>query len=155
AAARMRLLRPSALLARLEDRLSLLTGGPRDAPARQQTLRRTIAWSHDLLDAGEQALLRRLSVFVGGCAWEDAEAGCHADRDRGPDLLDGIDSLVGKSLLEPAGAADGEPRVWMLEAIREFALERLDESGEQEAIGRRHALRYLALAERAEPELWG
>jgi predicted ATPase/DNA-binding CsgD family transcriptional regulator len=149
AAARVRFLSPQAILARLEHRLDLLTGGPRDLPARQQTLRSTIAWSYDLLDESEQALFRRLSVFVGGGTLEAAEAVC------GGDVLDGVESLVAKSLLRPSEAAEGEPRFGMLETIREFGLERLAEVRELAGVRRRHAEYFLDLVERAVPRLRG
>jgi predicted ATPase/class 3 adenylate cyclase len=151
AAARVRLLPPRALLARLARRLPLLVGGPRDLPARQQTLRDTIAWSYDLLDPDEQALFRRLGAFVGGFTLEAAEATC-ASATTDVVFLDGVASLVEKSLLlqdEP----HGEPRFRMLETIREYALEVLDASGEASDVRRRHATHFLALAEVAEPEL--
>jgi len=151
AAARIRLLPPQAMLARLERRLPLLTGGARDLPARQQTLRNAIAWGYDLLGPGEQTLFRRLAVFVGGCTLEAAEAvGGGA-----VEVLDGIESLVGKSLLRQEEGVGGEPWFAMLETIREFALERLEESGEAEAIRRQHAAHYLELAEQAESALKG
>jgi tetratricopeptide (TPR) repeat protein len=125
------------LLERLAKRLPLLTGGPRDAPARQQTLRATIEWSHDLLSPDEQALFRRLAVFVGGCSLEAAEDVCEAD-------LDTLQSLVEKSLARQTGE-----RFWMLETIREFAFERLEESGDAKAVGQRHAKHFLRLAEEA------
>ncbi|OGG46571.1 MAG: hypothetical protein A3F84_18045 [Candidatus Handelsmanbacteria bacterium RIFCSPLOWO2_12_FULL_64_10] len=171
AAARIRLLPPQAMLARLERRLPLLTGGARDLPARQQTLRNAIAWSYDLLEPDEQTLFRRLAVFVGGFTLEEAEAltptplprvgeGRANEVSRGegqpsiPDLLDGLDSLVSKSLLRQEEAG-GQPRFIMLETIREYALERLTQNGEAEAMRRQHADCFLALAEEAEPELRG
>jgi predicted ATPase/class 3 adenylate cyclase len=162
AAARIRLLAPEAMLARLEHRLPLLTGGARNLPARQQTLRGAMAWSYDLLDADEQALFCRLAVFVGGCTLEAAEAVGDPAGELGTDLLDGVDSLVAKSLLRQESTADGaEPRFTMLETIREYALERLAERGEADALQRRHAAHYLALAEQsagqvfaAEQDLW-
>jgi predicted ATPase/class 3 adenylate cyclase/Tfp pilus assembly protein PilF len=164
AAARSRLLTPQAMLARLDSRLKLLTGGARDVPTRQQTLRDTIAWSYDLLDEAEQALFRRLAVFVGGFTLETAEAVCHhpaADpsTDTGQPLavevLDRLESLVGKSLMRPQEVPGGESRFTMLETIREYALEKLGESGETAAVGRQHAIYYLALAEEAQPRLRG
>jgi predicted ATPase/DNA-binding CsgD family transcriptional regulator/DNA-binding XRE family transcriptional regulator len=150
AAARTRLLEPQALLARLEHRLQLLTGGARDVPARQQTLRKTIAWSYDLLDPAEQLLFRRLAVFVGGCTLDAAKAVCALETD----LLDAADSLATKSLLHPVMAAPAEVRLGMLETIREFGLEQLAWTGELEAQRRQHAEYFLELAEQAEPELW-
>ena len=138
AAARVKLLAPQAMLARLERRLPLLTGGARDLPERQRTLRDTIAWSYDLLDEPERRLFRRLAVFVGGCTLEAAEAVCNADGDLGIDVFDGIASLVDKSLLRQEDGPDGEPRFTMLETIREYGLEQLQASGEEAAIRRRH-----------------
>ncbi len=155
AAGRSKLFSPQALLPRLRNRLKLLVGGARDLPLRQQTLRGTIAWSYDLLDQDEKTLFRRLSVFVGGCTLEAAEAVCHPDRDLEGDVLDAVERLVDKSLLRQEAQADGEPRLLMLETIREYALERLAASGETEATRRRHADYYLALAEQAEPLLAG
>jgi predicted ATPase/class 3 adenylate cyclase/Tfp pilus assembly protein PilF len=151
AAARIRLLPPQALLARLSSRLKLLTRGARDAPNRQQTLRGTIDWSYGLLDAGEQTLFARLSVFQGGCTLEAVEAVCNAEG--GVDLLEGMASLADQSLLRQQG--EDEPRFAMLETIREYALERLHGSGEEERIRERHAEYYTTLAEEAEPELKG
>ena len=151
AAARVRLLPPAALLARLEKRLPLLTGGPRDAPARQQTLRDAIAWSYDLLTADEQTLFRRLSIFAGGFSLEAAEA--VANPEGGLDVLDGLERLSEHSLLRPVAGADGEPRFTMLETIREFGLEQLAQHGEAEATRRTHAEFFLALVEEAEPKL--
>jgi len=153
AAARVKLFPPQALLTRLDDRLKFLTGGARDLPARQQTIRNTIDWSYDLLDAGEQMLFARLAVFVGGCTIEAAEAVCKANGDLPMEIVDGIAALVDKSLLRQTEDPDGEPRFRMLETIREYALERLEASGEAEALRRRHVEHYLALAETAEPEL--
>jgi predicted ATPase/class 3 adenylate cyclase len=173
AAARCAVLSPQALLARLNQRLKLLTGGARDLPARQQTLRNTIGWSYDLLDADEQTLFRHLAVFVGGCTLEAAEAVASELKIENEQLkndlsdrsfsilnsqfsiLDGLTSLVEKSLLRQEEMEDGEPRFGMLETVREYALERLEESGEADALWRAHATYYLALAERAEPEFMG
>ena len=150
AAARIKVLPPAALLARLLGRLMSLTGGARDLPARQQTLRGAIDWSHGLLTAEEQRLFRRLSVFAGGWTLESAEAVCDAREDLGLDILDGITSLVDKSLaqrVEPAGAADAEPRFAMLETIREYASERLEAAGEGALTREAHAAYCLVLAE--------
>jgi predicted ATPase/class 3 adenylate cyclase len=163
AAARIKIFTPHALLKRLEQRLSVLTGGPRDVPARQQTLRNTIAWSYNLLEAGEQMLFRRLGVFVGGCALDAVEAVCNAERDLPLDLTDGVTALVDKSLLRLVEGADallaprvaGESRITLLETIREYALERLVASGEAETIRRHQAEYYLSLAEQAKPHLYG
>ncbi len=148
AAARVRLLPPQALLARLARRLPLLVGGARDLPARQRTLRDTIAWSYNLLGPAEQALVRWLGVFVGGFTLEAAEAVCAGESD----LLDGLGSLVDKSLLLQ-DERHGEPRFRMLETIREYALEVLDVREEATEIRRRHAMHFLAVAQAAEPEL--
>jgi predicted ATPase len=152
AAARIKLLAPPALLVRLGSRLQLLTGGARDLPSRQQTLRGAIAWSYDLLDAEAQRLFRRLGVFVGGCTLEAAEAVCNTAGDLSLDVLDGLTKLMDHSLLQRAVEGHGEPRLAMLETIREYALERLEESGEAEVIRRQHALYCLALAEQAQAQ---
>ncbi|HET8627553.1 MAG TPA: helix-turn-helix domain-containing protein, partial [Thermomicrobiales bacterium] len=138
AAARARLLPPAALLARLEPRLALLTGGPRDAPARQRTLRRTLDWSHALLAVPERVLFARLAVFARGATLDAIAAVCAGDADS-LDLLDGLDALVRASLLHRAEEGGGEPRFAMLETIREYAAERLDESAQAEAVRRAHA----------------
>jgi predicted ATPase len=151
AAARMKLFSPQALLSRLEHRLALLTGGARDLPKRQQTLRGAIAWSYDLLDESEQRLFRWLSCFVSGCTLAAVEAVCNAEGEL--DVLEGLASLVDKSLLRQEEQADGEPRFGMLEMIREFGLERLAKSGETETIRRKHAHFFLAMAEAAGPKL--
>jgi predicted ATPase/serine/threonine protein kinase/DNA-binding CsgD family transcriptional regulator len=153
AAARIKLLPPQALLARIDQRLVMLTSAPRDVPARQQTLRRTIDWSYDLLEDDEKILFRRLAVFVGGCTLEAAEAICIAPGDLEEDVLDGVARLVDKSLLGQEAAIDGEPRLLMLETIREYALERLAESGEAEAVRRQHSTFFLALAEESFPKI--
>jgi predicted ATPase/DNA-binding CsgD family transcriptional regulator len=158
AAARVRLMPPPALLARLERRLPLLTGGARNAPARHQTLRGTIDWSHELLSGPEQALFRRLAAFAGGCTLAAAEAVCRqpeAPAGEASGVVDAIASLVDKSLLEQRGTVHGEPRFAMLETIREYAIERLEGSGEAEAVRSVHARAFLEMVERAEPELTG
>jgi predicted ATPase/class 3 adenylate cyclase/Tfp pilus assembly protein PilF len=196
AAARIKILPPQAMLARLDSRLGLLTGGGRDLPARQQTMRATIAWSYDLLEEGEQVLFRRLSIFVRNCTFEAAEAVANvgdqglgisvASRNdqRMPispsenlelkttnpqspipnpqspipldiDVLDGISSLVNKSLMRQVQTNDGELRFGMLETIRAFGLEKVAEAGEEDAIRERHAEFFLKLAEEAEPQLSG
>jgi predicted ATPase/DNA-binding SARP family transcriptional activator len=147
AAARIKLLPPQALLGRLESRLKLLTGGARDLPARQQTLRDAIGWSYDLLGKPEKKLLRRLAVFAGGCTLEAVEAACNAGGDLETDVLEGVTSLVDQSLLQREQQASPEARLTMLETIREYGLECLAESGEADAIRRRHAAFFLALAE--------
>jgi predicted ATPase/DNA-binding winged helix-turn-helix (wHTH) protein len=153
AAARIKLLPPQAMLVRLESPFKLLTGGARDVPARQRTMRETIAWSYDLLDKPEKSLFRRLSVFIGGFTLEAAEAICNAKDDFGIDTQDGVSSLVDKSLLQQIEQAGGEPRFVMLETIREYGLECLKANGELKLLRRRHAAFFLQLAERAEPEL--
>ncbi|HEY3228645.1 MAG TPA: tetratricopeptide repeat protein [Roseiflexaceae bacterium] len=173
AASWIKLLPPQRLLERLDRRLVLLVGGPRDAPTRQQTLRATIAWSDDLLDTDAQAILRRLAVFVGGFTLPAAEAVCG---DRGPEdardalghpestsgsVLHGLAALVDASLLQPPsdevawGERVTEPRYSMLETVREYALDSLRASGEAELIQRRHAAYELELAESMERRLWG
>jgi predicted ATPase len=149
AAARSKLFAPAALLSRLEKRLPLLTGGPRDLPARQQTLRNTIDWSYRLLNASEQTLFRRLGVFVGGWTLE-AAAVCNAEGDLSLAALDELTALVDQSLLRQEAATDGEPRFVMLELIREYALERLEASGEADVMRRRHAEFFLGWAEQFE-----
>ncbi len=147
AAARVKLLSPSAMRMRLENRLQLLTGGARDLPARHQTLRGAIDWSHDLLDAAEQKLFRRLSVFAGGCTLEAAEAVCDSTSDLGLDMLEGIEALVDRSLLQRVEPAEGESRFVMLETIREYSLEQLAASGDEALARRSHAAYCLVLAE--------
>jgi predicted ATPase/class 3 adenylate cyclase len=141
AAARTKLLSPEALLERLGDRLDLLRG-TRDADERHATLRATIAWSYDLLSEKEQRLFRRVAVFRGGCTLESAEAVCEAD-------LEALASLLDKSLVRRRIGRLEEERFWMLETIREFAVERLEESKETDAIRRRHAERMLEIARSA------
>jgi len=147
AAARSKLLSPSAIRTRLASRLQLLTGGARDLPARQQTLRQAIGWSYDLLNVPEQTLFRRLSIFVGGCTLEGVESVCDTKQDLGLDVLDGMASMVDKSLVRQIEQADGEPRFVMLETIREYALEKLAASGEDAQTRRAHAAYCLVLAE--------
>jgi tetratricopeptide (TPR) repeat protein len=153
----MKLLPPQALLARLDQRLAVLTGTSRDVPTRQQTLRNTIAWSYNLLDAAEQRLFQRLSVFVDGCSMEAVEAVCAASDggDEAGQVLDRVASLIDKSLLQQIEQEGQEPRFVMLETIREYGLERLTVNGEMEATRQAHAAYYLALAETAEPEFAG
>jgi tetratricopeptide (TPR) repeat protein len=172
AVARSKVLTPSALLTRLTNRLDLLTGGSRDLATRQQTLRGTIAWSYDLLDAKERILFARLGVFVGGASLAGAETVCaglelgvggwesgagiiQSPKSKVQNILDGLSSLVDKSLLRQLEAADGEPRFSMLETIRDYATERLIESDEYEPLREAHAHYFLTLAEQAEPELTG
>lgn len=148
AAARVKILSPAALQTRLERRLPLLTGGGQDLPARQQTMRTAIGWSYDLLTADEQALFRRLAVFVGGFTLEAAEAIVGADVG---DILEGVASLVDKSLLHRMEQEADEPRYGLLETVREFGVEQLVASGEETAIRQAHADWCAALAEQA----WG
>ena len=155
AAARARILSPEAMLERLGNRLKLLRGGTRGLPERQQTLRGAIDWSHNLLEKGERALFARLSVFVGGFTLHAVEAVCNAQGDLPVDTLEGVESLVTDSLLRYEEESDGEPRFYMLETIREYARERLEEGGETEEFRRRHAGHFLALAGEAEPHLRG
>jgi predicted ATPase/DNA-binding CsgD family transcriptional regulator len=155
AAARGKLLTPQALLARLDRRMPVLTGGARDLPLRQRTLRNTLAWSYELLTAQEQHLFRRISVFVGGATLEAVEAVCEALGDETGRVFDGVTSLLDKSLVQRRAQEDEEPRLLMLETIREFGLVCLRESGELEAANHAHAVYYLGLAEEAEPNLLG
>jgi predicted ATPase/serine/threonine protein kinase len=153
AAARVKILPPAELLARIERRLELLTGGARDLPERQQTLRGAIKWSYDLLTPPEQTLFRRLSVFAGGCTLEGAEAVCNTCEDLGIDVFDGVASLVDNSLLVQRVFDDSEPRFMMLETFREYGRERLLDSGEFDATGRAHAAYMLVLAEEGSLEM--
>jgi predicted ATPase/DNA-binding CsgD family transcriptional regulator/transcriptional regulator with XRE-family HTH domain len=155
AAARTRLLDPRAMLARLERPLPLLTGGARDAPFRQQTLRNAIAWSYDLLETKEQLVFRLLSAFVGGTSLDAACAVCAPVLADAGEMIDLVDSLVAKNLLRTVAAHAGEVRVDMFETIREFGLQQLASSGELEPARRRHAGYFLALAHAAEPGLAG
>jgi predicted ATPase len=163
AAARLSLLTPTALLQRLEHRLPLLSRGARDLPQRQQTLRTTIAWSYDLLEAGEQQLFRRLAVFVGGFTLEAVQAVCFpnasapssAQADEEGATLEQLAQLLDKSLVQAQqGTTSGEPRFTMLETIREYATEQLQESREEAAVLERHARYFLRLVEEAEPHLY-
>jgi predicted ATPase len=151
AAARVRILSPQAILGRLGSRLDLLTRGPSDLPARQQTMRSTIAWSYELLSEREKKLFGQLAVFVGGFTLEAAESVCGEATEPGLGVLDGIFSLLANSLLRKQEA--DEPRFLMLETVREFALERLMAIGESRAVHRAHAVFLMGLVERAEPEL--
>lgn len=140
AAARLRLLSPPALLERLDHALNVLTTGPRDIPARHQTLRAAIDWSYSLLTDAEQRLFRRMAVFVGGYSFADVEGVC---ADPGESCLDELESLVDKALVQVDGQSD---RLRLLQTIGEYARERLDDAGETDAITLRHAQRYAALA---------
>ena len=154
AAVRCKVLSPRAMLGRLDHRLRLLTDGARDAPERQRTLRAAIAWSADLLTPRERVLFRRLGVFVGGCTLAAAERVCDVDGDLDLDMLAGIAALVDQSLVQQRDGAGGDPRFVMLETLREYALELLDEAGERGMLQQRHAADVLALAEEAEPRLF-
>ncbi len=151
AAARTTTLPLSSILDRLDHRLPLLTGGPRDTPERQRTMHNAIAWSHDLLVPEEQAAFRRLSVCVGGFTLEAAATIGNG----GEDALDLVDSLVARSLVERAPEAVGQPRFTMLETIREFALDRLREAGEDARIGQTHARWFMSMAESEIPNFDG
>jgi predicted ATPase/DNA-binding CsgD family transcriptional regulator len=155
AAARTRLLSPQALLARLSHRLDVLTGGGRNVPARQQTLRATIAWSYQLLAPSEQQLFRLLSVFAGGCALQAVEAIAQATGHAASTALDEVSVLLENNLVRQLEQAGGESRLLLLETIREFGLECLVGTGELEAARAAHAAYYLALAEEAAPRLRG
>ena len=175
AAARIRLLTPQAMLSRLQSRLKLLTGGLKDLPARQQTLRKTIEWSHDLLSEGEKQLFRRLAVFQGGRSLEAIDQVCNVGAGdwglgiseslltRNPqsltpldvDVLEGVESLLTQSLLRQVAGVSGEPRYVMLETIHEHAREKLEESDEGEDVRRRHALYFTQLAEALEMPMPG
>jgi len=152
AAPRVRTLTPQALLRRLDQRLPLLTGGAQDLDERQRTLRATIEWSYDLLLEQERALFARLGTFVGGCRLDAAEAVCDPDHNLYDTVLDGLDALVESSLLRQRPDSDGEPRFWMLETIREFALERLDAAGEADTCRARHVRWFTRLAESLDEE---
>ena len=148
AAARTRVLPPEALLGRLSSSLELLTGGPKDAPNRHQTLRATVDWSYRLLNESEQTLFRRLAIFADGCSLEAVDA-VYSDPDN---LLENLSSLVDKNLLI-AHESEGEPRFRMLEILREYGVERLTRSGEEEDVKARHATYFLRQAEQAQSEL--
>jgi predicted ATPase/DNA-binding CsgD family transcriptional regulator len=155
AAARTKLLPPRAMLTRLGNRLKLLTGGAQNLPERQRTLRSTIEWSYEMLDAGEMSLFGRLAVFSGGATLEAIEVVCNPQGDLPVDTLEGVSSLLDDSLLRQEEGAEDEPRFVMLETIHEYARERLEEQWNAQAIKRAHAEYFLALAEEAEPGLWG
>jgi predicted ATPase/DNA-binding NarL/FixJ family response regulator len=155
AAARIKFFSPPALLVRLQQRLTLLTGGAHDLPARQRTLRDEIAWSYDLLSPEEQTLFRRLAIFVGGFTLAAAQAVGNPAGDLGVEVLNGVVSLVDQNLVRQEQALDSEPRFGMLETIREYGLEQLAVSGELEALRRYHADYYLTLAEEGNRKLQG
>jgi predicted ATPase/DNA-binding CsgD family transcriptional regulator len=148
AAARVKVLPPASLLARLEHSLPLLVGGPRDLPQRQQTLRGTIAWSYGLLGAGAGRLLATCSVFRGGISLEAVESVCAAAIDPGVEVLDGLEELVDQSLLRRVEGPGG-PRFGMLYMVREYAAERLAQMPERAGVEEGHAATFLALAEAA------
>lgn len=155
AAARITLLPPQALLNRLVHRFEVLTSGARDVPARHQTLQNTIEWSYHLLDAQEQRLLQRLSIFVGGCTLSAIEAVCATPENGTTSVLDVVASLIDKSLLQQTGQEGEEPRLQLLETVREYGLERLKEGGEMEITRQAYTTYYLGLAEKAELYLSG
>jgi predicted ATPase len=155
AAARIKVLPPQKMLDRLSDRLKLLARGARDLPERQRTLRATMEWSHALLEEGEKVLFARLSVFAGGRTLEAIEAVCAAEGDLPVETLDGVESLVDKSLLREEERPGGEPRFVMLETVHEYAREKLEENGETEEIKHTHAEYFLTLTEEAKAELNG
>ena len=152
AAAQIKALPPDAIRDRLDHRLTFLQRAARDLPTRHRTLRAAVGWSYSRLDAGQQALFRRLAVFVGGFPLEGVETVC---TDLGVDVLEGLTSLVDKSLLQREDHPEGPPRFRMLETVREFALEQLAASGEAGETRRRHADFYLGLVQRAAPHLTG
>jgi predicted ATPase/class 3 adenylate cyclase len=153
AASRIKVLSPEALLSRLSHSLDLLTAAASNLPQRQRTLRATIAWSEGLLPEPDRQLFARLSVFAGGAELEAAEAVANPNGDLGIDTLDGLTSLIDKSLVRRIEAAEGELRFRMLETIREYAAERLDEQWDLDPTRRRHAEHFLALAEAAAPRI--
>ncbi len=155
AVARMKILSPRALLERLEHRLQLLTGGASETSARQQTLWNTLTWSYELLTPGEQQVFRRLSVFVGDCRLKALEQVCKEVDGPKLSVLDAVESLLDKSLLQQVEQEGDEPHLRMLETIREYGLETLTARGELEATRQAHAACYLAFAQEAEPHLLG
>ncbi len=153
AAARLRLLSPQAILARLGDRLGLLSGGARDLPARQQTLRAAIAWSYDLLDEGDRDLFERLGVFLGGWSFEAAETVCRAGMPLAVDSFDGLGSLAEKSLVRSYEDTHGDPRFMMLETIHAFSVERFDARPDATELRRAHAVWFVDVAARNAAEI--
>ncbi len=153
AAARIKILSPDELLSRLGNQLKLLTGGAKDLPVRQQTMRNAIGWSYDLLDENERTLFRRLSIFVGGATLEAIETVC--DCGNGFDVFEGVLSLTDKSLIRRRENENGAVRFQMLEVVREFSAEKLTESGNLEQVKLNHADYFLGFAERLEPNLRG
>lgn len=154
AAARVKLFSPQALLNRLETSLAVLSGGSRDLPGRQQTLRGAIDWSYELLDEPHKRLLARFSVFARGAGLEQAEAVCGPPEEVGGDILTGLDELADQSLLRRLPEYE-EPRLLMLQTIRDFAAERLDQSAESRLVRDRHVDAYCSLASTAAPNLFG
>jgi predicted ATPase len=155
AAARVKALSPRAILTHLNDCLSTLASGPADAPARHQSLRAAIRWSHDLLNEEEQVLYRRLAVFSGGLRVEAAQAVADAFASQRMDVLTRLLSLVDKSILRQVEEPDGEPRFYMLQTVRDFSRESLVSTGEEARARDAHFEFYLRLAETAEPDLTG
>ncbi|MGH2523985.1 MAG: ATP-binding protein, partial [Anaerolineales bacterium] len=155
AAARVKALRVEQIASRLDDRFDLLTGGSRTALPRLQTLRAAMDWSYNLLSEDERLLLQRLSVFAGGCTLEAAEAVCSGEGLEAGRILDGLASLAAKSMILADRRQGDETRYRMLETIRQYASERLNESGDGERLRRRHLEFFLRWAERTEPELRG
>ena len=153
AAARIKFMSPRSILAKLESQLNLLTGGARDLPARQQTIRGTISWSYDLLEENERRLFERLGIFAGGFTLEAAEKVAGESENSSFSTLDSITSLIEQSLLVSNETADGDVRFRMLEVVREYALEALEKSGELETMQQNHAGYYLEFAKAAEPHL--
>ncbi len=160
AAARSKIFSPQAMLARFRgppsrSSLELLAGGPRDLPARQQTLRGAIDWSYELLSSAERRLFARLGIFVRGCTMDAVEAVGNPGGEAGLDTVDGLLSLVDQSMLRRDEDRSGEPRFTMLETIRDYALERLAEEGDGEVLRQRHAAHYLELVEQVNREIYG
>jgi len=155
AAARVRILSVEAIAARVDQRLRLLTGGARDLPERQQTLRGAIDWSYDLLEEPDRLLFDRFSVFAGGAFLTQAEPVCGPPPELGTDILDGLSSLADKSLVRGAPTIEQDPRFVMLATIREYGQEKLAGDGDLDDLRRRHALTFVTLAEMAEPQLTG
>lgn len=153
AAARVKLLPLQAILHRLAKRLDLLTGGGRDLPERQRTLRATIQWSYGLLDEAQQTLFRRLAVFAGGFSLEAAGAVANGSGAPDVDVLDGVTALADHSLVRPVTGPNGEPRFVILETLREFGLERLEAAGDAQAVRQAHAAWFLEFTETAFPQL--
>ena len=153
AAARTKVLSPEAILDKLQRPLQLLTGGPLDLPERQQTLRNAFEWSYSILATEEQKLFRRLCMFAGGCTVEGAEAVCNTGLDLGFDVVDGLSSLVDKNLIQRTDRGMVEPRFAMLQTIREFGTEKLNESGEAALTRRAHAAYCMVIAEEGNSDL--